>query len=53
MLLVLVLARRLILLAYYHKESLESYQSIQFEPVANGFVIWFNRSCTDKGPVLN
>lgn len=46
MLLVLVLARRLILLAYYHEESLESYQSIQFDPGANGLVIWFNRSCT-------
>lgn len=48
MLLVLVMARRLILLAYYHEESLESYQSIQFEPDANGLVVWFNRLGSNK-----
>lgn len=44
MLFVLVVAKRLILLAYYHEESLESYQSIRFEPATDGLFVWFNRS---------
>lgn len=43
MLFVLVVAKKLILLAYYHEESLGSYQSIRFEPAADGVFVWFNR----------
>ncbi|UCV29104.1 hypothetical protein [Ferribacterium limneticum] len=41
MLFVLLVAKRLILLAYYHEESLEAYQSIRFEPAADGVFVWF------------
>ncbi len=43
MLLILVAAKRLVLLAYYHEESLKSYQSIRFEPTTDGIFVWFNQ----------
>lgn len=43
MLFVLLVAKRLILLAYYHGVSLEAYQSIRFEPATDGVFVWFNR----------
>ena len=44
MLFTLLVAKRLILLAYYHGESLESYQSIQFDRNSGDWVVWFNRA---------
>ena len=46
MLLILVAAKRLVLLAYYHEESLKSYQSIRFEPTTDGIFVWFNQPQT-------
>ncbi|MCL2876970.1 MAG: hypothetical protein FWF12_12005 [Betaproteobacteria bacterium] len=43
MLFTLLVAKRLILLAYYHAESLQSYQAIQFERNGGDWVVWFNR----------
>lgn len=43
MLFTLLVAKKLVLLAYYHGESLQSYQAIQFDRNAGNWVVWFNR----------
>lgn len=48
MIFTLLVAKRLILLAYYHGESLQSYQAIQFDRNASDWVVWFNRADIGK-----